>query len=817
MRSRRLSRGGFCLTLLFPDIVSAQITGTPPPTPVEAATARTVDEPPTIREFEIVLPLRVEGRVAGSVPVRSSTDALLAIDAGRLADALEDEASLAVLTGLRALEPGLVPVAVLDGTALTVAFDPQALAIEVTLPATSRATRVLDLSANSRYGGYALTDPAQLAIGIDGDLVLGRALEGQGRDAATLFLGGFANIGGYDGVYLDAAGSLDLVADDEEPALRRNRLTLFKDDPARAIRYSAIDIRPDQPPLSGFPVFLGLSAERRFDEIDPDRTTRALGRRILLLERPGVVEILVNDTVVKRFAAEAGRLDLRDIPFADTGNRVAVVVEDALGRREVDAFAFSSDEDMLAPGLSEFGIAAGFLQPDIADEIGWQTREPGFSAYYRRGIDPALTLGGFVTAQEDFAGAGTNLVAAIPYGILQVDAALALSRDTASPAAQAIYSADLDTLVAPGHRFDLRLAFAAEGFATLGNTDTPIRHDRFAIDAAYRLPLGKRTSATFAGSLVRERRREARLGLSLSHRFDRVVASLLMQRSFRGGGEDDTSLFASLSFPFREDYRFRATHATTGNRSTVEAERRGTGRVGDHRYLVRAERDEEGLSLSGDASYTGNRFLLSGALLRSDIDDTRATYGTLRFGSGVAFADGRLGIGRRVAGGFVLVAPHATLSDASLTVANSRQRAPLASSDSLGPAVVPSQRRYGVAEYAVGLENAPLGYDLGEGSYAMRSGALSGFSVVVGSDAYRSVRGIATDAGGNPLALETGRVVRFDGEGDPMDIFTNRTGRFAVTGLAPGRHILQLGRAQAVFEVTNGETAFTDLGPLTLE
>lgn len=815
MNTRRLIRGGFWLALLLPDGVSAQVTGTPPPPPLTAA--RTDGAQPEIREIEIALPLRVEGREIGSVPVRSTTDTLLGIDAHRLADALDGQVTIDVLAGLRALEPGIVPLERLDGSALTVAFDPLALAIAVTLPPASRATRILDLSAGSRYAGYALTEAAQVAIGIDGDLVLGRALEGPGRDAATLFLDGFANIGGFDGVYLDAAGSLDLVAGDDEPTLRRNRLTLFRDDPARAIRYSAIDVRPDQPPLSGFPVMLGISAERRFDEIDPDRTTRALGRRALLLERPGVVEILVNDIVVKRFAAEAGRLDLREIPFADTGNRVVVVVEDALGRREVDTFAFSSDENMLAPGLSEFGVTAGFLQPDIAGGIEWETREPALSAYYRRGINADLTLGGFATAREGFASAGTNLVAAVPYGILQVDAALALDGGSTAPAAQALYSADLDDLVAPGHRFDLRLAFAGEGFATLGNTDTPIRDDRLTIDAAYRMPLGERTSATFAGSLVREREREARLGLSLSHRFDRFVGSLLMQHRFRGTAGDETGFFASLSFPFREDYRFRATHATADNRSTAEVERRGTDRVGDHRYLLRAERDDDGLSLSGDVGYTGNRFVLSGAVLRSDIGETRSTLGTLRVGSGIAFADGRLGIGRRVGSGFAIVSPHATLSDATLTVTNSRRNVPLASTDLFGPAVVPFRRRYGVEEYAVGVEGAPAGYDIGEGSYAMRSGALSGFSVMVGSDAYRSVQGIAGDADGNPLALERGRVVRSDGEGEPMDVFTNRTGRFVATGLAPGRHVLQLGTVRADFEIAEGRDAFTDLGSLTLE
>ncbi len=822
MRYNRLLICVLGAMLYSPHPVSGQISGTPSPVRSEPATAKTVEKrPEKPKVFEIVLPVRLDDRVIGPVPVRSTTDALLGIDAHRLADVLATEIDDNLLTALRDLDTGIVPLEGVEGSGLTVSFDRQALAIKVEIADTARATQTLNLASGTRYNGYELTQPANLAIGLDADLVLGSALEDTNSDAASVFFNSFANIGGYNGVYLNASGSLDLLADADQPSLQRDRLTLFKDDITNAVRYSSVDVFLDQPPLSGNPTLLGLSVERRYDEINPDRTTRALSDRSLILDRAGLVEITVNDIVVKRFTAGPGRVDLSDIPFVGTGNQVVITVEDALGRREIDTFNFSSHEDLLAPGLSEFGLSAGYIQPDVADGIEWQTQDPAGVGYYRRGITAGLTLGGFASGRDRYASFGANLVAAVPFGVLQIDGAAAFSGDTetreTSFAMQAFYTADLDSLIAPGHQFDFRLAFTGEDFRTLEQPDSAVREDRISANATYRLPLNERTTLTLAGGYVKEVEREARLSIGLSHRFQQFVGSLLFQQNFHETESDETALFASLSFPFWNNHRFRASHSTTDRRSVVEVERRGDKPIDDYQYRLRAEHDEGGVILSGDAGYTGNRFLVSGTVSHGTNDDARATVGTLRFGSGIAFADGHFGIGRRVSGGFVMVSPHETLSESTLKVSATRQQTPQARSDIFGPALVPVGRRYGIGEYAVTIEDAPLGYDIGPGSYAVRSGALSGFAVTVGSDAYRSVRGIAQDQNAEPIALKTGTLIRSDGGQEPTDIFTNRTGRFAATGLAPGAYVLQLDKLRAKFVVQDDNEAFADLGVLVLE
>src|SRR5690606_24682061 len=152
-----------------------------------------------------------------------------------------------------------------------------------------------------------------------------------------LVLSGFANMGGVKGLNLYFGGDVSVTGDGE--GFRRDRILAFRDDPRRALRISAGDILPLQARLAGQLDMLGISFERNHQALDPLRNVRAVGRRSLVLERRSTVEVYVNGALVQSFIADPGPINIRDIPLADLSNNVSVVVEDDLGRRELEAFS----------------------------------------------------------------------------------------------------------------------------------------------------------------------------------------------------------------------------------------------------------------------------------------------------------------------------------------------------------------------------------------------------------------------------------------------------------------------------------------------
>jgi outer membrane usher protein len=85
------------------------------------------------------------------------------------------------------------------------------------------------------------------------------------------------------------------------------------------------------------------------------------------------------------------------------------------------------------------------------------------------------------------------------------------------------------------------------------------------------------------------------------------------------------------------------------------------------------------------------------------------------------------------------------------------------------------------------VEDPPLGYDIGPGTYRVRPAYRSGYAIQVGADAYVSAVGTLFGLDNKPVSLVSGTVVSLDKpQEQPMPFFTNSIGRFAVPNLRPG-------------------------------
>src|SRR5581483_2698155 len=190
----------------------------------------------------------------------------------------------------------------------------------------------------------------------------------------------------------------------------------------------------------------------------------------------------------------------------------------------------------------------------------------------------------------------------------------------------------------------------------------------------------------------------------------------------------------------------------------------------------------------------------------------------------IAFADGAVGIGRRISDSFAILYPHPTLAGHRIVAGQSLARNEyVSSSGTLGGAVNNYLTSYVTQSVQYDVENPPTGYDIGPGVVRVRPGYKSGYAIRGGTDAFESALGTLLHHNGQPVVLAGGRITAV-GRPDlePVPFFTNSGGRFGISGLRPGirYHVDMYTPHGAVtafeFMVPQDTTGLVDLRAVTL-
>ncbi|MEM9781723.1 MAG: hypothetical protein AAF899_04525 [Pseudomonadota bacterium] len=768
--------------------------------------------------FEVMLPIRLGTRTLGTALARATARTVEAVDANGLAVALEGGIVAETVAALRALGPGFATTAEIEALGLTLSLDPASLELVVEADSALRTADVIDLGGTGRFEGLDRIEPAGIAFGVTAAVVGERDLGGDEDTEVRGVVDGFFNLGGLRGLNFDFSFDVDLERDE---VFERGRTLAFIDDPGRAIRYGAGDVFTEGSAQLSSVNLLGLSVERLFDEIQPDRPIRRVGRSSIVLERRARVDVFVNGALVSSFVADAGPLDLEDIPFVDINNRVEIVIEDELGRRTVEDITFGADLDLLEPGIVEFTLNAGLL-PEFGGRTFEYTDDPAASAFLRSGLTQRLTASAELQGSSDFLAAGLGAVVDPGFGVLGVEGAATDLDDAGSGfIVQGSYEADFTGLFGLTDEIRLDASYQSEDFALLGDPE-PIGGLEIDLFGDYRATISERTSVT-AGlgfSTSHESDEDQQLvSLGASHSLGSVLLTAVARQTF--GRDEETSVFLGVTWRYGLRETLRGTFSTPGRISTLEARRVARDERGDFGYTARIRHDgeDDSVGVFGEVSYVGNRAEVELGVDQGFIDgEFTDPIAFARAQSGIAFADGRVGIGRDPGRGFYLLRPHPSLSEAEVGLATGVRGEPEAVAGLFGPAVVPVTQPYRAEALRVVVEDAPLGYDLGPGQFVALPGARSGFAFTVGSDAFRSTIGRLT-LDGEPLELAFLIVTRVDDPEVPVQqSFTNREGLFSVSGLAPGRYRIGLEgrRFSADFEVAADADALIDLGTLEL-
>lgn len=819
------------------DTVTIPLPTTPQPPTTPSTTPATPTTPPapvnpTGRTVEILAPLKDRDFILGQLPLRITPEGEISFRAEELTAALAQQLTpeaAAAVTAAADAEGRLTVDQANAATPIRVTYDPSRIELQVSLPLSARQTQTIVAGQDPSTVG-SFNPPARFAAYVTTFANLDYVHTGGEEGWADPRLDGVAafRIGR---IAQETFWNADF-SDDADDIFTRRASRFVIDLPRQAIRIRVGDIEPEVRGYQASDNLLGFSIARLYETLQPNRNIRPRGLRSFTLTEAADVEVLVNGSSVRRLRLDPGTYNLSDIPFTQGGNDVQIVATDATGRRELADFSTFLSDQALGQGLTEFGVSGGLMTPLLDGEPDYSGDDFYVTGFFRRGMSERLTLGANAQAVDGAYLVGGEAVIATGLGFFGFEGAFA---DTESGRSGYAVRADFQIDNFSGEReglveqFRIGVETRSEDFAPLDLTNV-VNPFAWEANAAVSFRVTDTSSLSIGGSYSAGRGAFAdRYSVSTGYAFqltDRAALSIGASylesgdrsgiRSFSDGWSGDIR----LSFRLSPRDSATATYQSRGDRfsaSYTRAQREGIGSWG-----ASASADYEGNAVTGAGalSYVANRAELGLSHFTGydiDLNEVTSSRTSLRAAGSLAFAGGRFAVGRPINDAFAIVGAHESLDSPVEITAQSgfAGEGPRARSGVFGPALVSNIGSYSEQGLVVSAPEAPVGYDLGVGSFRLFPGYRDGYGLTVGSGANVSAVGSLLTPDGSPLSLQSG-LARLQGQDDvaPVSIFTNSVGRFGAQGLRPGRWVAVIGPYTYVIDIPEDTVGLFQAGAL---
>ncbi len=752
----------------------------------------------------------------GQVAVRLMPDESVLAAVGDVAAALSRTAGTDFIARLRAIPApdGYAPLAAFRDLGLNLSFDSAALELVAVIDPEQRISRTVGLGFANSDNPLQPDDstPFSLLIAYQASLdwVHNGLLAGlRGPRIDTRINGRIGRAVSFE---------TDLTYDREATrAFSRFGSRLIYDRPESLLRFTL----GDQVPLGvGFqdPAEIGgIGAARLLGAFRSDRSfTATTGRRITLRE-PATVTLVVNGVPSRTLRLGPGTFDLTDLPLAPGANAVELVIENDASNRQVVAFDFFQDIELLAPGVDEFSAQLGVRSEHVDAVRRYDTREPVLSGFYRRGVTPQLTLGANIQASQRVQMVGADAAVGTPLGLLFVEGAWSRNREWGQGTAlraQFRHASPLQQLQG-SRRIDVSAEYRSRRF---GGIESIIPYNPVDILASVRF-----------GQPVTDR---LAFGVSLDF------------TSFRDGREDRWSAVTNATYRLNPRTTVSAFAGYDNDRGLAFGAsilmRIGRSHVASARYDSRTEEASVGWAYSptrlldtvaasaqltrglydtgfnGTATWRTNRgdFELAHRAAWVNGGGVGEQVTSLRTRGTIAYAGGRVAIGRYLTDAFAIVDRHPSLGNAQVTIGTRGTGLVEARTGALGPALV-SASSYSPRTIYYDVPEGQAAYDLGSSNFTIYPWLHAGHRLTVGTDYHITATGTLLDDRGDPVALVAGRAVRIGVPGAAtVEVFTNRVGRLSISGLAPGRWQITAGRYRYDVDVAETPDALVNLGSI---
>jgi len=782
-----------------PDVPQAQVTTVPRTANAAQPAAPEHRLNPTGREVVLTIPVKDGNAYLGDIGLVISPTDRLTFSSQRMLDLLSNILDPKVLDTLKGSFAGktIVGPEAFASSGISVTYDPQTLELDLIVPAHMRGARPIQVSAlnQARFGSFVRPATVSAYLNIRGAGSYIWSGPQQGWENPSFDLQGAARIGLFE--LESEAIWTPSVHHDSPDIFQRLDTRLVYDDSQNVIRWTLGDLQTIGRSFQSAPQIAGISAFRSYSVLEPQTIARPVGSNSFTLDRPSTVEVYLNGQLVKRLLLNPGRFNLSDFPFAQGANDVRLAIMDDTGRTQVLRFNLFLDQSQLAKGLSEFGFYAGVAAP-VGRDGPVYSHDLQFSGWYRRGISDQLTLGVNLQADNRVQMGGVEAVVGTSFGVVSGQLAASQMKGFGSGYAATITYQRLLTR-SSGLSDSINLAFQtiSKSFAPL-DTLVPNNPYQWTLTAGYSHSLtrdlfggfdlnfskgrdGQHDDQTYRGTVGWQVTRDAAF-----------TATLLYEDN---SSQRDVGAIVSLTWRLGQFSSVRADYDSRDNDARVTYQTLHGYGVGSYNLSADIERNDFGSNLNASANYIANRVelgLTQANAFNGAFSSTTSNVTSLRFGTSLAFADGAVAIGRPIYDAFAIVTPYRTLQGAPVIVDPSAY-GHQASTGALGAAIEPNLASYNERVVTVDAPTAPIGVDLGTGSFRLFPPYHGGYRLQVGSEYYVTVIGRMLTEEGAPLSLVSGQATELAHPGGaPVTVFTNREGRFGLSGLKPGRWRIEM-------------------------
>lgn len=672
---------------------------------------------------------------------------------------------------------------------IEIAFDESSLSLVLTLKDSLRARRELNLS-RERPISLNSVGPSVFSGYLNATATQGFSYP---RSASRLpFRGNLSLASSLKGYVLESGSS---YTEGDSFEWKREDTRFSRDFESSLIRATVGDIQVFTSGYQNARALGGISISRQFS-IQPYLNIRPLNRTEVLIRRPSVIEVYVNDAFVNRLSVAPGPLQLTDFPLFSGINKVDLKITDENAKVEWVNLNLLYDSQLLGEGIQQFSYQLGVPSQQLRNDRRYDDRDLNVSFYHRFGLSDRFTLGGSFQADRKLAMLGQDFVLLTRGGLISTDAGLSRRTGGLTSAAGRARFRSLDYKLGLDKpiRGAAEIEYKAKSFAAIGQADSPNEFS-WRYDLSLSRPLSPGSNLGIGAGFLKNRvgapdRKTARLDFSSElGREWRTTMSYAVERESRIGHrfqillswiQADGKFFGNLSY----DYPSKTTR--------LQASRNPSTVVDDLRATVGLERSPANSQADMLLEYTHEK-----AQLRADHVSARENSGshntahttTLTASSAVAWAGGNVAWSRPITDSFVLVSARPLFRKFPLAV-NKVDGSAEATVNHVGAAVLPNLTSYNEIPVVIDNSTLPMGYSLGQDHFVVRPTYRSGVKLEVGGDSSVVVSGQLLTPDRSPLSLATGRVMKSGMEVSAF--FTNRTGIFVLENLPPGEYQLTL-------------------------
>lgn len=763
---------------------------------------------PTGRVLSLQTPFELNGSILGNLLITIDAEDSISFESEALMGFLRDRVSGELIERLQDLsERDVITIDALTSVDINTDFDMGSLTITMQIPTKLLVQRTLKIRGGSGRS-EDLADPSGVSGYLNFRSLLSRS---SSADVVSTELVGVLDseirLGG------PALAFAIALADDEDQADRvsvtRQYTRLVIDSPNRESRmtFGDIDIRSGR--LLASPQLIGFSIERDYD-LSPSRIVKPTGQRQFSLARPSKVTLVTNGRKQRTFDLDAGNYNVSDIPLAEGYNNLLLQVEDDTGQIEEFDFSTLFTSELLAKGEIDYAFSVGWLATSGGGSPNYLRDELAMGGFIRYGALDTLTLGHSLQLSDSLAIVDTEGVQATRFGPWSAAVGLSLPRNQEVGWAVSTEFTNTTSLGVAEVSWNAGFEISSSEYQrSLRAAAEPIEADDDTLSAFFGIAAALPGQRQFSGEAVHIRqngveRNVVNAALSGNLSLGRGVFWALRFRHEKSSTDfssashtESNNVTFALNYQFDRAHQFSSLLSSDGPLAELSASRQiKSGLVGGYNlgfvssFEADRERDTE-LFLG----YTGNRFeaQLNHSVRRQLDENSESSSSAARLSTSLVFADGAIALSRPVSDSFAIIGTHATLGDRTLRLSPGND-SEIARSDWLGPAVVPDLGLFNTRPINYNVDDLPLGYDLGAGVFFVAPPRAGGYQLEVGSAAVITVIGTLVDElGGESINLTSGTATSvLDTSSEPVLFFTNRAGKFALSGVAPGDYTVEL-------------------------